>query len=218
MTYTGHTEVGGPAQVRELPALALSKLAVGPANNNAYLLRCRRTGTQLLVDAAAEPDRLADLIGTGGLETVVTTHSHRDHWTALADVVASTGARTVAHSIDADDIGVPTDVRIHDGDVVTVGDVTLRAIHLVGHTPGSIALLYDDPEGHPHLFTGDCLFPGGPGNTWGDSTRFASLMADLQTKVFDVLPDETWIYPGHGDDTTLGAERPQLDQWRERGW
>ena len=218
MTYTGRAEVGGPAQVRELPWLVLSKLAVGPSNNNAYLLRCRSTGKQLMIDAAAEAGRLIDLIGSGGLDTVVTTHSHVDHWTALADVVAATGAQTVAHIIDADDIGVSTATRIEDGDVIRVGDVELRAIHLVGHTPGSIALLYDDPEGHDHLFTGDCLFPGGPGNTWGDAARFNSLMDGLESEVFGVLSDETWIYPGHGHDTTLGVERPQVSEWRARGW
>jgi glyoxylase-like metal-dependent hydrolase (beta-lactamase superfamily II) len=90
-------------------------------------------------------------------------------------------------------------------------------IHLVGHTPGSIALLYDDPDGSPHLFTGDSLFPGGPGRTT-DPQSFTSLMNDLGSKVFDRLPDETWVYPGHGHDTTLGAERASLDEWRRRGW
>ena len=97
------------------------------------------------------------------------------------------------------------------------GALVLRAIHLVGHTPGSIALLYDDPEGQPHLFTGDCLFPGGVGKT-PDADAFASLYAGVTSKVFDVLPDETWVYPGHGNDTTLGRERPSLDDWAARGW
>ena len=216
MAYTGHTEVGGPAQVRELPGLVISKLAVGPHDNNAYLLRDRRTGRQVLVDAAAEADRLLDLVGDDGIDAVVTTHAHRDHWAALADVLAATGARHVAGRIDAPDIGVPADVLVDDGDDVAVGDVTLRAIHLEGHTPGSIALLYDDPDGHPHLFTGDCLFPGGIGRTTNPA-EFASLIEGV-AKLFEVLPGETWVYPGHGDDTTLGAERPQLAEWRERGW
>ena len=91
-------------------------------------------------------------------------------------------------------------------------------IHLVGHTPGSIALLYDDPVGTPHLFTGDSLFPGGVGNTFGDQTAFAQLIDEVETKIFERLPDETWFYPGHGDDSTLGAERPHLSEWRARGW
>ena len=88
----------------------------------------------------------------------------------------------------------------------------------MGHTPGSIALLYDDPDGTPHLFTGDCLFPGGVGNTFGSQENFASLLHDVTTKLFDRLPDETWFYPGHGDDSVLGEERPKIPEWRERGW
>ena len=216
--YTGQVTVGGSADVRELPAVVISKLAVGDFDNNAYLLRCRSTGEQLLVDAAAEPQRLLDLIGPGGVVGVLTTHAHRDHWSALADVLAATGAPHLAGAIDADDIEVPTDVRLADGDTVRFGDVVLDVIHLRGHTPGSIALVYDDPEGPPHVFTGDCLFPGGVGNTWGDADRFAQLLADVTSRLFDPLPDETWVYPGHGKDTTIGAERPQLAEWRERGW
>lgn len=216
--YTGNTVVAGPADVRELPALVVSKLAVGPHDNNAYLLRCRRTGAQLLVDAAAEPERLIVLAGTGPLDAVLTTHRHRDHWSALADVVAATGARTLAGEHDAAGIEVATDVLVADGDTITVGDVSLEAIELTGHTPGSIAVLYDDPEGPPHLWTGDCLFPGGIGSTWGDADAFASLYDGVVTRLFDRLPDETWVYPGHGRDTTIGAERPHLGEWRERGW
>lgn len=218
MTYTGDVRVGGPADVRELPALVISKIAVGEFDNNCYLLRCRRTGEQLLIDAAAEPDRLVDLIGDAGLAQVLTTHQHRDHWQALAAVVAATGATTLAHPLDAPGIPVPTDVLVEEGDEVAVGDARLRAIHLVGHTPGSVALVYDDPEGRSHAFMGDCLFPGGVGNTWDDPERFATLYAGVVEKVFDALPDETWVYPGHGKDTTLGAERPHLAEWRDRGW
>jgi glyoxylase-like metal-dependent hydrolase (beta-lactamase superfamily II) len=218
MGYSGNVSVGGPANVRELPYLVISKLAVGPYENNSYLLRCRTSGEQLLIDAANEPVRLLDLIGSDGLASVVTTHGHGDHWQALEEVVSATWARTHAHPLDAVDIPVPTDQLVSDGDVIKLGHASLRAIHLIGHTPGSIALLYDDPEGPPHLFTGDCLFPGGVGNTWKDPARFASLLHDVETKFFDVLPDETWIYPGHGGDTTLGAERPHLAEWKARGW
>ena len=218
MSYTGNVTVGGRADVHELPHLVISKLAVGPYNNNAYLLRCTTSGEQVLIDAAAEPDRLLELVGDDGLAAVVTTHAHRDHWGALAEVVAATGARTLAHADDAPDIGVPIDELVPDGGPVRVGDVVLTATHLVGHTPGSIALLYDDPTGAPHLFTGDCLFPGGVGNTWEDADRFRSLYTGVVTKLFDRLPDETWVYPGHGSDTTIGTERPHLGEWLERGW
>lgn len=216
--YTGRVEVGGAADVRELPHLIISKLAVGPFNNNAYLLRCRSTGEQLLIDAANEPDRLLTLVGDTGLATVLTTHLHKDHWQALAEVVAATGATTAAGIIDAPEIPVPTELLVEDGDTVRVGEVELDAIHLVGHTPGSIALVYDDPEGHTHIFTGDCLFPGGVGNTWNDADRFDTLLTGVRTKIFDRYSDETWIYPGHGHDTTLGQERPHLSDWQARGW
>jgi glyoxylase-like metal-dependent hydrolase (beta-lactamase superfamily II) len=216
VNYHGNVTVGGPPDVRELPDLVITKVAVGPYDNNAYLLRCRDTGEQVLIDAANEPETLIRLVN-GSLAAVVTTHQHGDHWQALADVIAATGARTYAGHHDADGIPVPTDTLVDDGDTIRVGRVELRATHLVGHTPGSIALLYDDPKGHPHLFTGDCLFPGGPGKTTNPED-FTSLMDGLEEKIFSVLPDETWVYPGHGNDTTLGDERPKIAEWRARGW
>lgn len=218
MTYSGAVRVGGPADVHELTDLMISKVAVGPMDNNAYLLRCRATGEQLLIDAANDAGTLLRLIGDDSIVSVVTTHRHRDHWQALAEVVAATGARTYAGRFDAEGIEVPTEVLVEDGDTVRVGQVALIARHLTGHTPGSIALLYDDPHGAPHLFTGDCLFPGGVGNTHKDPEAFASLLHDVETKLFAPLPDETWVYPGHGGDTTLGDERPHLPEWRARGW
>ncbi|MEE1785298.1 MBL fold metallo-hydrolase [Streptomyces sp. SP17BM10] len=217
MTYHGAVKVGGPPDVRELAHLIITKVAVGPYDNNAYLLRCRATDEQLLIDAAADAPVLLETVGDD-LETVVTTHRHHDHWGALAEVVATTGARTAAGEHDAEGIDVPTELLLADGDRLRVGDVELTVRHLVGHTPGAIVLIYDDPQGHPHVFTGDCLFPGGVGNTWGDPEAFRTLFRDVNEKLFDVLPDETWVYPGHGNDTTLGAERPHLEEWRERGW
>ena len=217
MTYHGSVTVGGTPDVRELTDLIISKVAVGPMNNNAYLLRCRQTDEQLLIDAANDASTLFTLIGDGGLRTVVTTHRHGDHWQALAEVMQRTGAETVASHEDADELPVAVNRRVSGGERVSVGQCDLEVIHLVGHTPGSIALLYDDPEGGPHLFTGDSLFPGGPGKT-ANPTDFNSLMDDLESKVFGRLPDETWFYPGHGDDSTIGAERASLPEWRERGW
>ena len=217
MSYHGAVKVGGTPAVRELPQLMITKVAVGPMNNNAYLLRCRATDQQLLIDAAAEAPVLLETVG-GSLATVVTTHRHQDHWNALAPVVRATGARTAAGRLDAEGIPVPTDLLLDDGDTLRFGEIELTVRHLVGHTPGAIVLIYDDPKGHPHLFTGDCLFPGGIGNTWGDSAAFTSLLDGVETKLFAALPDETWVYPGHGDDTTLGTERPNLAEWRARGW
>ncbi len=217
MAYDGAVSVGGPADVRELEHLVVTKLAVGPMDNNAYVLRCRRSGEQLLIDAAEEPERLLELVGDGGLATVVTTHRHADHWQALPLVVQETGARCLAGTADAEHLPVDVDGRLADGDTVSVGQCTLTVVHLVGHTPGSVALVYDDPEGHPHAFTGDSLFPGGLGGTIGPA-NFTTLMDDLETRLFGMLPDDTWVYPGHGADTTLGAERPHLAEWRARGW
>ncbi|MFF7634367.1 MBL fold metallo-hydrolase [Kitasatospora sp. NPDC008050] len=217
MSYHGAVKVGGPPDVRELAHLIITKVAVGPFDNNAYLLRCRASDEQLLIDAAADAPTLLETVGDQ-LATVVTTHRHQDHWAALAEVVAATGARTAAGRFDVEGIPVPTDLPLADGDTLRVGEVPLTVRHLVGHTPGAIVLVYDDPEGHPHVFTGDCLFPGGVGNTHQDRSAFESLYRDVTTKLFDVLPDESWVYPGHGHDTTLGAERPHLPEWRERGW
>lgn len=200
-------------------ALEITRTSVGPMDNIAYLLRDTDADEALLIDAANEADTLLGLLrAPDELTTVVTTHQHADHWQALAAVVAATGAQTVAHPADAGPLPVTPDRLVEDGDTVTVGGHTLSVIHLVGHTPGSIALLWDDPAGPPQLFTGDSLFPGGPGNTWGDAAAFTSLMDDLERKVFGVLPDETAVHPGHGAGTTLGAERPSLAEWRARGW
>lgn len=219
--YTGHVEPGGAAAHRALPAVTISKLSVGPMDNNAYLLVCRTTGDAVLIDAANDVDRLADLLGDGPdrprLRSIVTTHQHADHWQALGGIAGQTGANLYAGTEDSHVLPVPTDVQLDQGDTVPLGDSSLEVIKLRGHTPGSVALLYRDPEGHAHLFTGDSLFPGGPGKTAGPA-EFTSLMDDLEQRVFDVLPDDTWVYPGHGDDTTLGAERPQLGEWRTRGW
>ncbi|NGM14437.1 MBL fold metallo-hydrolase [Verrucosispora sioxanthis] len=217
MTYSGEVTPGGPPAVRELDRLTITKVSVGPMDNNAYLLRCGSTGEQVLIDAANEAPRLLELIGDAGLAAVVTTHQHMDHWVGLEEVVAKTGARALVHTDDAE--GLPIEAQtLTDGDEVPVGDCALEVIHVRGHTPGSVALLYRDPAGVPHLFTGDSLFPGGVGNTDRDPQRFAALIDDVEHKLFDRLPDETWFYPGHGRDSTLGAERPHLAEWRARGW
>nr|QLJ97136.1 MBL fold metallo-hydrolase [Micromonospora carbonacea] len=217
MAYSGDVSPGGAPAVRELDGLTITKVSVGPMDNNAYLLRCRGTGEQLLIDAANDAPRLLELVGDAGLATVVTTHQHMDHWVALEEIVAKTGARALVHADDAAGLPIPA-TPLADGDTVAVGDRELEVIHLRGHTPGSIALLYRDPAGVPHLFTGDSLFPGGVGNTDKDPQRFGQLIDDVEHRLFDRLPDETWFYPGHGRDSTIGTERPSLPQWRARGW
>ncbi len=217
--YSGAVKVGGDMDVRRLPGLTIAKLAVGPMSNNAYLLRCTNTDEGLLIDAANEADRLRELVEFDGpaVSAILTTHRHADHWQALAETVEAAGAAVYAGEADADELPVAVDERLSHGDEITVGDVSLEIIHLRGHTPGSIAVLYRDPEGTPHLFTGDSLFPGGVGKT-GSAADFTSLLDDVSSRVFDVLPDDTWFYPGHGDDSTIGEQRPHLTEWRERGW
>jgi glyoxylase-like metal-dependent hydrolase (beta-lactamase superfamily II) len=223
VSYTGAVTPGGPPDTRELDSLTITKVAVDEKmSNNCYLITCKHTGEAVLIDAAASSDVLLALIGSTPLTHVLTTHQHWDHHRALADVVNASSAATVAGIPDAaaitEQTGIPIAVEVKQGDTVPVGDCTLEVIALSGHTPGSIALLYDDPAGHPHLFTGDSLFPGGVGNTFGDKAAFEQLIDEVSTKVFDRLPDDTWFYPGHGNDSTLGAERPHLGEWRARGW
>ena len=221
MGYRGDVTVGGPADVRELPGLRVTKVAVGAFDNNVYLLECAETGDVLMIDAAAEPDRLLAELRGRPLRLVVETHQHPDHWQALEPVVAATGAPVAAHPLDAPAFPVEIAQHVADGDTVRVGKARLEVIHLYGHTPGGIALLYDAGGAladSPHLFTGDCLFPGGVGNTFGSADNFRRLIDDVEYKVFDRLPDATWVYPGHGKDTTLGVERPHLQEWRARGW
>ncbi|KQV62913.1 Zn-dependent hydrolase [Nocardioides sp. Root122] len=225
-TYTGSVSPGGDPDVRTLGCLTLTKVAVDEQmSNNCYLLHCSETDEVVLVDAAAEPSRLLEIIGDRSLTSIVTTHQHWDHHRALAAVKAAhPGATVVAGIPDADAIeeqtGVPVERRVGEGDKVAVGTCDLIVIPVAGHTPGSICLLLDDAEvaPTPHLFTGDCLFPGGVGATFGDAEAFTQLIGDVETRIFDRLPDETWFYPGHGDDGVLGDQRPHLAEWRERGW
>ncbi|ORA20644.1 MBL fold metallo-hydrolase [Mycobacterium arosiense] len=218
--YTGHVDPGTAAR-RTLPGATILKVSVGPMDNNAYLITCSATGETLLIDAANDADVLIDLIRQHApkVSLIVTSHQHFDHWQALEAVAAATGAPTAANEIDAGPLPVKPDRLLSGGDTVEVGELTFDVIHLRGHTPGSIALALGGPAtgGVTQLFTGDCLFPGGPGRTTQPSD-FESLMGDLEARVFSRYGDDTIIYPGHGDDTTLGAERPHLAEWRERGW
>lgn len=224
MTYSGDVTSGGPSDVRVLEDVVIRKASVSSIDNNCYLLTCRATGEQVLIDAADDIERLSALVDEGaqdggkGLSLVVTTHRHWDHHRALADLIRRTRARSAAGREDADQLPVLPDVLLDHGDVLEVGALRLDVVHLRGHTPGSVALILHSSDGSVHAFTGDSLFPGGVGNTQGDAVRFGSLMDDVEQRLFDVLPDDAWIYPGHGKDTTIGKERPELAAWRERGW
>jgi glyoxylase-like metal-dependent hydrolase (beta-lactamase superfamily II) len=222
--YTGHVEPGTAAR-RTLPGVTILKTSVGPMDNNVYLVTCSATGETLVIDAANDAHVIIDLVRSYApkVALIVTSHQHFDHWQALEALANATGAPTAAHAIDADPLPVKPDRLLADGDTVRIGELTFGVIHLRGHTPGSIALALGGAAPGPQtggvtqLFTGDCLFPGGLGRTT-EPAEFDSLLKDVKTRVFDRFGDDTVVYPGHGDDTTLGAERPHLGEWRERGW
>lgn len=221
MSGLNHVEPGGPPLTLSLADdITLTKISVGPMDNNAYLL-VPDTGGAVLIDAADDDTRLLGIIDGRELAVIVTTHRHGDHWQALPAVAEATQAQLVCGRPDLDAIATGAWVEglagAWDGDAVTIGDRELEVIGLVGHTPGSIALAITGAGGIVHLFTGDSLFPGGPGRTTSPED-FASLLGDLESKIFARFDDRTVVHPGHGDGTTLGAERPQLAEWRTRGW
>ena len=218
--YTGDVTPGGPSDVRDLGPLTIRKCSVGAMDNNCYLLTCTDTREQLLVDAADDAARLTRLIGEGSgqLGTIVTSHRHWDHVRALQEMATATGATTLAGRYDADALPLAPDRRLAHGDQITLGGQRLDVVELRGHTPGGVALAWREPgSGRAHLFVGDCLFPGGVGKT-NSASDFSSLLDDVEERLFAVYGDDTWVYPGQGKDTTLGAERPQLAEWRARGW
>lgn len=213
----------------ETEHVVIRSIAVSEMANNVYLITAKESGSQVLIDAADDAEAIKDLIASGTEDTsadpelhaIITTHQHWDHIRALPATSAEfPDAMTIAGSDDAEAItaaeGVEITRTVDHLDVGDFGGFVLQAIVLRGHTPGSIALLLRD-WGETILFSGDSLFPGGPGKTWS-TEDFTSLMDDLEERVFDQLPDETKVLPGHGDDTALGEERPKLAEWRERGW
>jgi glyoxylase-like metal-dependent hydrolase (beta-lactamase superfamily II) len=194
----------GPAEI--------TKLSVGSMDNNVYFIAVGDEAA--VVDAGSnEADEVLAELGDRRLSEILQTHNHGDHVATLKDVVSKTGAPVVAHP--ADGLPVPAE-PLSDGDVRELGVVSFKVLHTPGHTPGSVCFLLEE-AGEAHLFAGDTLFPGGPGNTFGNAQAFETIMRSLTEKLF-VLADETHVYPGHGDDTTIGKERPSLEEWRARGW
>lgn len=217
----GHVERGRPSAVWRTANAEVHKASVSAMDNNAYLIVDRRSGDHLLIDAADDAPRLRELLAaeaaTGSLVGILTTHRHPDHHGALAEMAGSTGAPTLAGDRDADQLPVSVQRRLGHGDTLAVGSLVLEVVALRGHTPGSVALVLAD-DGAPRLvFTGDSLFPGGVGKT-GSAEDFGQLIADVDDRLFARYPDETVVLPGHGDNTTLGVQRPQLPEWRARGW
>ncbi len=215
--YTGDVETDGDWQDRADGCLRVRKLSVEAMDNNVYVVSCGRTGDALLIDVAARPERLAEALDGLSPVAAVQTHGHWDHvraWDGLRD---GQDVEVWGHEHDAELFPRPVDRELTDGEVISVGNLEVEVLHVPGHTEGSLCYLVHGDE-RPHLFSGDTLFPGGPGNTFGSAENHARLMDGLEARIFGRLPDETWVYPGHGDDTTLGAERPHLAEWRARGW
>jgi len=196
----------------EAPDVRIDKIVVGPYENNVFVLRDKRTGEAVLIDAANEHELLLEVSRATGVRRVLTTHGHFDH------------IQAVTQMRDAGiDVGIATedakmlpgyDFTIPDDDVIEVGDLRLHTIHTPGHTDGSTCFLL---EGHPVLFSGDTLFPGGVGNTSLPGGNFPKIIESVDRRLF-TLPEGTLVLPGHGLDTTIGTERPHLDEWVERGW
>lgn len=191
----------------------IDKVVVGPYENNAYVVRCTTTGEAVLIDAANEHEMLVPLSTALGVRRVLTTHGHFDHVAAV--VAARDAGLDVGIGRDDTDMLDTYDFVIDDAEEFAVGDLRLRTIHTPGHTPGSISFLL---VGHPVLFTGDTLFPGGPGTTKAhERASFEQIIESIDRRMFTLAP-ETRVLPGHGLDTTVGEERPHLSEWIDRGW
>jgi glyoxylase-like metal-dependent hydrolase (beta-lactamase superfamily II) len=190
--------------------LIVRKIEVGTMENNTYVLECPETHDALLIDGCFEPDALIEKSSGANIIAIVQTHGHGDHIQALPELVERLQVPVLAHP--GESYPVPIDRELVDGDEIEFGNRKARVLHTPGHTPGGVCLLVGK-----HLISGDTLFPGGPGNTWGDSDRFKKIIDAIRTKLF-VLDDDTVVYPGHGLDTTIGNEKPHLQEWIDRGW
>jgi glyoxylase-like metal-dependent hydrolase (beta-lactamase superfamily II) len=191
----------------------IHKVVVGPMDNNVYVLRCKQTGDAVLLDAANEHERLLDLCRTLDVREVLETHGHWDHIQAVPQL------RDAGYSVHvtSEDAGMlPSyDELLEDDDTISVGRLRLQTILTPGHTPGSMCFLI---EGSPVLFSGDTLFPGGPGATTFPGGDFPTIIRSIEDRLFSKLPAGTMVLPGHGDDTTIGNEQPHLQEWIDRGW
>lgn len=189
------------------------RVVVGPMANNVHVVRCKQTGDAVLIDAANEHERLLELCRALGVRRVVETHGHWDHIQAVP-AVRDAGLDVAVTAADAGMLPA-YDQLIDDDQVIEVGRLRMRAIATPGHTPGSVCFAVEET---PLLFSGDTLFPGGPGNTTFPGGDFAAIVTAIDRRIFARFGDDTLVLPGHGDDTTVGTERPHLDEWVARGW
>ncbi len=190
--------------------LIVRKIRVGAMENNVYVLECPVTHDALLVDGCFEPELILEACDGANIVGIVQTHGHADHVQALPELVERLGVPVYAHP--GEEYPVPINRKVSEGDTIHFGERDVTVLFTPGHTPGGICLWTGR-----HLISGDTLFPGGPGNTWGDQQAFEQIIGHIETKLF-TLPDETAVYPGHGNDTTIGDERPHLKEWQDRGW
>ncbi len=194
-------------------AAEIHKVVVGPMDNNVFVLRCRETGDAVMLDAANEHELLLELCQNLGVRTVLETHGHWDHIQAVP-AVRDAGYEVGVTAEDAAMLD-SYDYLLEDDTVIEVGRLRLHTILTPGHTPGSICFKV---EGSPVLFSGDTLFPGGPGATGFPGGDFDKIIESIDRRLFATLDPETLVLPGHGDDTTIGAEQPHLQEWVDRGW
>ncbi|MDQ4095542.1 MAG: MBL fold metallo-hydrolase [Actinomycetota bacterium] len=190
--------------------VVVRKIEVGPMENNTYVLEDAATREALIVDGCFEADKILEAVRGVDVVGIVQTHGHFDHVQALAEIKDALDVPVMAHP--GDDYPVVLDRTLDEGDEIAFGKQTARVLHTPGHTPGGICLLAGG-----HLISGDTLFPGGPGNTQGNARAFEQIIESIRTRLF-TLPDDTEVHPGHGADTTIGTEKPQLEEWIERGW
>ncbi len=205
----------GPTLYYRDARLEVHKVVVGPMDNNVFVIRCRRTGEAVLIDAANEHEKLLDLCRTLNVGQVLETHGHWDHIAAVPQIREAGYhvhiAQPDAYMLENESY----DEFIENESVIQVGDLRLHTLLAPGHTPGSMCF---QVENSPLLFMGDTLFPGGPGATNFEGGHFPTIIETLDTLIFSRFAPETIVLPGHGDDTTIGRESPHLEEWAERGW